>query len=104
MSFLQLDEEFIEATAGEPFFRKDIVIGQSRHLIFATSKQLDLLTNAKTWYIDGTFKVISKPFYQLLSVHSFVKSGEDMKQLPLCFILMSDKKKKSYKKVNIKYE
>lgn len=98
---LQVDDAFLESTIDEPFLRRDVIVGTSRHLIFATTKQLELLSNAKTWYIDGTFKVISKPFYQLLSVHGFVKSGEDVKQLPLCFIMMSDKRKKSYKKVNI---
>lgn len=95
-----MDEAFLQSTTSEQFLRKDIVVGRSRHIIFATSNQLDLLARAKTWYIDGTFKVVSKPFYQLLSIHGFVKSGEDVKQLPLCFVIMSDKRKKSYKKVN----
>lgn len=83
----------------ESFYRDEVEYLGRRHLLFATAKQLELLTKAKTWYIDGTFKIVSKPFYQLLSIHAFVRSGEDMKQLPLLFVRMSGKSKKDYKKV-----
>ena len=44
---------------------------------------LSLLKEAKTWYIDGTFHVIRRPFQQLLSIHAFVKRGGTMKHVPL---------------------
>jgi hypothetical protein len=40
-----------------------------------------------------------EPFYQLLRIHAFVKSGDDNKQLPLVFCVMAGKTKKDYKKV-----
>lgn len=92
--------EYIESSIPEEFIRGDVSVGNKRHLIFATDKQLDILANTKTWYIDGTFKVIKHPFYQLLSIHGFIKSGDDMKQVPLCYCVMSGKKKKDYKKVS----
>ncbi|KAK6189093.1 hypothetical protein SNE40_005135 [Patella caerulea] len=71
----------------------------SRHLIIATEQQLEILSKTKTWYIDGTFKIIKKPYYQLLSIHGFLKSGEDVKRAPMTFVMMSGKGKKGHKRV-----
>ena len=50
---LQICNNFIP----EGFFKKDILVGDQRHLLFATDYQLQLLSDMQTWYIDGTFKV-----------------------------------------------
>ncbi|KAH3873457.1 hypothetical protein DPMN_036692 [Dreissena polymorpha] len=84
----ELDMAFINEKISSSFFRDEVRNGERRHLIFATDQQLQLLKKAKTWYIDGTFKVVRQPFYQLLSIHSFVRSGDDMKQLPLLFAVI----------------
>ena len=68
----------------------------SRHLIFATELQLGLLARAKTWYVDGTFKVVKKPFYQMWSIHAFVQQGNTCKQLPLVYVLMSSRRTVDY--------
>ncbi|VDI07679.1 Hypothetical predicted protein [Mytilus galloprovincialis] len=65
----------------ENFFRKDVVVDSNRHLIFATDSQLDVLSSAKVWYMDATFKIIRKPFYQMFSIHAFLCTGEDNSQL-----------------------
>ena len=68
-----------------------------RHLMFATNQQLDVLSRAKTWYVDGTFKLCRSPFKQLLTVNAFVRSGECTKQVPLLFVIKSGRNKKDYR-------
>ena len=65
--YFQLNTEFLEQSIPESFYRGEVENHGRRHLLFATAKQLQILNTAKTWYIDGTFKIVSKPFYQLLS-------------------------------------
>ena len=70
------------------FLIKDISISSERHLLFATQKQLELLNQAKTWYVDATFELVHKPFYQLFTINAFVKKNESMKQVPLAMCLI----------------
>lgn len=82
------------------FLQRDITVDNARHLLFATTPQLDVLKKAKTWYMDGTFKIVSEPFKQLFSIHAFVKGEEDqLKQVPLAFALKSRRHTKDYKAV-----
>lgn len=52
--FLQINMDFLQC---EEFLKADLRVGEERHLIFATEYQLNILRQAKKWYIDGTFKV-----------------------------------------------
>ena len=51
---------------------------------------------AKSW-----FKLVRHPFQQLLTINAFMRSGEYTKQVLVAFVLMSNKKEKDYKKVNV---
>ncbi|KAG0724050.1 hypothetical protein GWK47_041456 [Chionoecetes opilio] len=84
------------------FLQHDIFIGGRRNLLFSTHEQLSLLSKAKHWYADATFKIVRRPFTQLFSFHADVQYESNMKQVPLLFALMSGKRRRDYKKVLFK--
>ena len=73
------------------------------YLIFASVEQLTTVVKAKSWYIDGNFKLVQQPFQQLVTSNALVRSGDHTKQVRLLFVLMSGKNTKDYKKVIIIY-
>ena len=68
MSF-QVDTAYL----GDPFLIGDVRVGGERHLLFATAHQVQILQEARRWYLDGTFRVAAAPFYQLWSIHAFLR-------------------------------
>lgn len=83
-------------------FLKADVRSCGRHLILATDEQLEILCNALEWYVDGTFDLVKKPFYQLYSIHAFILNEDGMRtQVALVYILMSGKSRAQYVEVGI---
>ncbi|XP_071962605.1 uncharacterized protein [Antedon mediterranea] len=80
----------------EGFLRADIVRGKQRHLLFASEEQLDVLARGKRWYIDVNSKMLKEPFTHLLTVHCFIQREIEIKQVPLCFAIMSNNMKHDY--------
>ncbi|KAK2168095.1 hypothetical protein LSH36_20g00068 [Paralvinella palmiformis] len=70
-------------TISANFFRGDVTIerssGDGCYLIFATTEQL-------------AFKLVRKPFTRLYSVDAFLRSDDEVKQVPLAFFIMSGAK------------
>lgn len=64
---MQLDIDNLDQIAPD-FYKKDVIVGNNRHLIFYTDHQLKLLAKAKTWYIDGTFRIVNTPWILMFSV------------------------------------
>ena len=93
-----LDFVLDQAHIPEGFLQNDIKVDKQRHLIFATPEQLEILRSATEIFMDGTFKVVKEPFYQLFSLHAFLEdvAGHEVKQVPLTYVLMSSKRKKDY--------
>ncbi|KAK2168875.1 hypothetical protein LSH36_13g00000, partial [Paralvinella palmiformis] len=71
------------------FFKKGIKSRNDCYLLFASQTQLNQLAIAKTWYLDGTFKIVKQPFTQLFTVYPFLKHDGNLKQVSLAFVLMS---------------
>jgi len=82
----QIDRDYISTHTSPEFYRGDVIVKDH--------EQLKYLSTAKTLFIDGTFKMVCKPFVQLLSIHFFAKHEDNMKQLPGVFVLMSRKRNK----------
>ena len=68
----------------------DIRVRSQRHLMFATKQQREFLANAKSWYIEVTFKLCRHPFTQLVTVDAFVRKDDHAKLVLLLFVLMSE--------------
>ena len=92
-----LDFDIDSSSIPGRFFRGDVQVSGGRSLLFATEKQLVLLEAARTWYGDGTFKLVGRPFKQLYVLHAFV-TGETgcLSQVHPVFVLMSHRRENDY--------
>ena len=57
---------------------------------------MDIMKNAAVYYLDGTFRVVNKPFMQLYTIHAFVNSDTNSKKNPMIYVLMSGRRRVDY--------
>ena len=84
---INLQGPWRETTTGENF-----IISDDNMLMFSTDANLRHLSNADTWFCDGTFKSCPKLFKQIYTVHAQV----DGEMFPLAYTLLPDKKQTTY--------
>ena len=72
---------------------------QHRSIFCCTNEQLEILKTVEELRIDGTFKIVASPFYQLVSLHAFVRHGHQRKSMPLGYILMTGKSQADYTQI-----
>ncbi|KAG0437066.1 hypothetical protein DMUE_3902 [Dictyocoela muelleri] len=87
--FLKIDR------LGRDFLRFDSSTNDDRFIIFIYEDKLRRFNRAKSFLIDGTFKSVPRPFYQLLILQVPFLG----RCFPFCYILMSGKTQIQYEAV-----
>ena len=77
--------------SGEQFFLQQEG-DADKILIFATNKNLHLLAEAKSIYVDGTFEVCPRLFFQVFTINAFIQG----QQFPLVYGLLPRKSRDVY--------
>ena len=82
------------------WYRGAVTANGARHLIFSTDIGLRQLGDCPRWYVDGTFKLVTKPFMQLWRIKGFLKNAAKViKQVPFVFVLMTRRRSCDYSAV-----
>lgn len=66
----EIPERYTKTLAGESFLLYDSKSdedyqGKGRVIVFSTRRNLEILSNSSTWYLDGTFKIAPNIFTQV---------------------------------------
>ncbi|CAB4424033.1 unnamed protein product [Rhizophagus irregularis] len=81
---------------GDPFLVKDLMVGTDRILLFTTQMNIQRLSQAQFWLMDGTFQTVLTIFYQLYTIHAPV-SSTNSRILPLIYALITSKTEQIYR-------
>ncbi|RNA23729.1 Ragulator complex LAMTOR3 [Brachionus plicatilis] len=97
-SKLEITGEYTVTANNNAFLRYDNKANE-RIIIFVDDESLKILGESEEWYMDGTFKSAPIQLSQLFTIHAAVKDSSQYTTVPCVFILLSNKTKKTYRKV-----
>ena len=89
---VQLEGTWTTTVMGDRFLLGEDGEGDNKIIAFASDRGLKELSNAETYYVDGTFDTAPRLFYQLITIHAFVLGV----MLPLVFGLLPNKEQRTY--------
>ena len=89
--------DLFNAVDGNQFMRHK----EREFVVFAADVDIEWLATCRSWFVDGTFKMVPPGFYQLYTIH-----GHNGRLTKACvFILMSGKSERDYRialnKINV---
>ena len=90
---INLDGEWSQTQTGENFVAHHV----DDMIIFTTDENLRRLSSAKTLFMDGTFEMCPRIFYQIFTIHTL----ENGQQFPMVYCLLPGKSREIYNRVFI---
>ncbi|CAG8745413.1 8920_t:CDS:2, partial [Gigaspora rosea] len=79
------------------FLVRDSIIGEDGILLFITKANIQHLSRALYWIMDGTFKTIPTIFCQLYTIHAPIGIADNSRVLLLVYVLMTKKSEELYR-------
>ena len=91
---VHFEGEWAQTVKGEPFLVAEDG-DNDKIIIFASERNLRQLAAAESLYVDGTFQICPRVFYQVFTIHSLVNGLH----VPLAYCLLPDKRQETYERV-----
>ena len=93
LSEINVPENLRFTTRNESFLIYDSGSNDANRItLFSTTANINLMASCENWFMDGTFSVAPRLFYQVYTIHA-LKSN---KVLPLVYALMTNKTQLNY--------
>ena len=88
-----IPERYQKPNDGHQFLLQDSCPGEDpRMIIYATQRNLQILSTARHWLMDGTFKIVPELFSQLYTIHALCGS----QSIPCIYGLLPNKRQVMY--------
>lgn len=91
---VHFEGEWTQTVKGEPFLVAEDG-DNDKIIIFASERNLQQMAEAESLYVDGTFQICPRVFYQVFTIHSVVNGLH----VPLAYCLLPDKRQETYERV-----